>query len=236
MRLGGTTMETPLAKRHRAAIGAGVTVLALSFGLVGCGSDDKSTSSSSAASSGTESPTTTAEAAVPHKTIADYIAENKISQTSINRGDPGPNINVPTPDGWQPMQGALPTGTYGAIVYTKSAVPNNPPRILALLSRLTGDVDPAEILKYAPGELNNLPGYAGNTEGDPSKVSGYDAVQVGGTYLDKTKRGMIVQKTVVMPVNGTVYVLQLNAISDASEAPILNAATDIIGKQTTITP
>jgi hypothetical protein len=219
-------------KRLTAAIGAGVTILALSFGLVGCGSDDKTTSSSSAPSSGTDST----EAAGPQKTIADYIAENKITQTNVKRGDPGPNINVPLPADWQPKQGALPKGTYGAIAFTKSATPNNPPRILALLSKLTGDVDPAEILKNAPGELNNLPGYDGDKEGVPSKVSGYDAVQLGGTYLDKDKKGTIAQRTVVIPLADAVYVLQLNAISDELEAPILNDAMKFIGEQTTITP
>jgi hypothetical protein len=227
-------MGAPRVERLTAAICAGFTVLALSVGLVGCGSDDKAASSSSA-SSGAESATTTAQAA-HHKTIADYIAENKITQVSLNRGDPGPNLDVPTPDGWQPIQGALPQGTYGGIVYTKSAMPSNPPRILALLSKLTGNVDPSEVLKYAPGELNNLAGYAGNTDGDPSQVSGFNAVQLGGTYLDKGQQGMITQKTVVMPVDGAVYVLQLNAISDQSEAPILNDAMTVIDKQTTITP
>ncbi|CAN5595220.1 LpqN/LpqT family lipoprotein [soil metagenome] len=218
-------------KRLTAAIGAGTAILALSVGLVGCGSDDKTTASSSAASSGTESPA----ASAPHKTIADYIAENKIKQTVIKRGDPGPNIIVPMPADWQPLESALPEGTYGAIFYTKSAVPNNPPRVLALLSKLTGDVDPADILKFAPGELNNLPGYAGNTEGEPSKVSGFDAVQLGGPYLDKAKKGMIAQQTVVIPVAGVVYVLQLNAISDESEGPILNDAMKAISEQTKIT-
>jgi hypothetical protein len=219
-------------KRLTAAIGAGVTVLALSLALVGCGSDDKTGSASSSASSGSEST----QAAGPQKTIADYIAEHKITQISVKRGDPGPNINVPLPADWQPKQGALPKGTYGAIIFTRSAVPANPPRILALLSKLTGDVDPAEILKYAPGELNNLPGYDGDKEGVPSKVSGYDAVQLGGTYLNKDKKGTIAQRTVVIPLADAVYVLQLNAISDESEAPVLNDAMTFIGDKTTITP
>ncbi|MET0703971.1 MAG: LpqN/LpqT family lipoprotein [Mycobacterium sp.] len=219
-------------KRLTAAIGTGVTVLALSFGLVGCGSDDKSSSSGSASSSATEST----EAAGPQKTIADYIAEKKITQIAVKRGDPGPNINVPLPADWQPKQGALPKGTYGAIVFTRSGAPNNPPRVLALLSKLTGDVDPAEILKYAPGELNNLPGYAGQKEGVPSKVSGYDAVQLTGSYLNKDKKGTISQRTVVIPLADAVYVLQLNGISDELETPVLNDAMTFIGDKTTITP
>nr|WP_324608849.1 LpqN/LpqT family lipoprotein [Mycobacterium colombiense] len=29
------------------------------------------------------------------------------------------------------------------------------------MSRLTGDVDPAKLIQYAPGEVQNLPGYRG---------------------------------------------------------------------------
>ncbi len=229
-------------KRLTAATGAGVTVLALSLALVGCGSDDKASSSSSSdsasstASSSAAAPTTSAPAAGAQKTISDYIAENKITEISMKRGDPGPNINVPLPDGWGAKQGALPAGTYGAIVDTRSAVPNNPPRILAVLSQLTGNVDPAEVLKYAPGELNNLPGFTGNPKGDPVKVSGYDAVQLGGNFADGDKKGTVSQKTVVIPVGDAVYVLQLNGFADESEAPALNDAMNIIGAQTVITP
>ena len=123
----------------------------------------------------------------------------------------------------------------GHAVRMVSAVPDNPPRILAILSKLTGDVDPAEILKLAPGELNNLPGYDGNTTGDTSQLGGYDAVQLGGTYDDAGKKGMVAQKTVVIPAEDAVYVLQLNAFADESEAPILGDATNVIDEQTTIT-
>ena len=232
-------------KRMKAATGAGIAVLTLSLALSGCSSDSKTASSSSesatspsteATTSAEASPTTSAPAKGTNKTIVDYIKENNITELGIKRGDPGPNINVPSPPGWAPKQGQLPPGTYGAIVYTKSAVPNNPPRILALLSKLTGDVDPAEILKYAPGELNNLPGFVGNSAGDAVQLSGYDAVQLSGTFDNAGKKGMVAQKTVVIPEGDALYVLQLNAFADESEAAILGDAMNVIDHQTTITP
>ena len=47
---------------------------------------------------------------------------------------------------------------------------------------------------------------------------------------------MIAQKTVVIPGQDGLYVLQLNAYSDESEADILAEATSIVDEQTTITP
>jgi hypothetical protein len=226
------------------ATGVGIAAVALSLGLVACGSSTKSeekTSTSTEAkttttTTPTPTPTTTAQASGPNKTIQDYITENGIQEQGLKRGDPGPTIDLPVPDGWQ-ANDSLPEAPYGAIVYQATAVPGNPPRVLALLSKLTGNVDPAQILALAPGELMNLPGYDGPTEGQRDTLGGYDAVQLGGTYDTGTKKGMIAQKTVVIPgAEGTVYVLQLNAYADESETGILADATNVIDEKTTITP
>jgi hypothetical protein len=232
-------------RRLTAATGAGITAIALSLALVGCGSDSKTestTSSKTSTSTSAAAPTstsaaasTTPAAAGANKTIQDYITENKIVETQIKRGDPGPTINLPVPDGWESKDG-LQDAPYGAIVYKDSTVPDNPPRILALLSKLTGNVDPEQILALAPGELKNLPGYDGATEGQRDQLGGYNAVQIGGTYTDGSKKGMVAQKTVVIPAAGGIYVLQLNAFSDESEAGVLGDATNVIDEQTTITP
>jgi hypothetical protein len=225
----------------RAAGAAAVVALGL-FGAVGCGSDSKSAPASSSSSKSTSSssskasstPKTTASAPEANKTIMDYIKENGIVETSIKRGDPGPSIDLPVPEGWEPTD-ELPEAPYGAIVYTGSQVPDNPPRILALLSKLTGNVDPKEIIEYAPGELENLPGWKPLNEGASSTLGGYEAFQLGGNYNVDGKQGVIAQKTVVIPANDGLYVLQLNAYADESEADALGAATDIIDEQTTIT-
>ena len=59
---------------------------------------------------------------------------------------------------------------------------------------------------------------------------------MGGSYDVNGKQGMIAQKTVVIPAQDGLYVLQLNAYSDESEADILMDATNIVDEQTKITP
>lgn len=232
-------------KRLTAVAGAGITVVAMSLALVGCGSDTKTEEKTSAEKTTTSETTTsketttsaapTPEAAGPNKTIQDYIKENNIQETVIKRGDPGPTIDLPVPDGWKATE-SLPEAPYGAIVYEKTESPDNPPRILAIFSKLTGNVDQREILALAPGELRNLPGYDGPTEGKEDKLDGYDATVIGGTYEQDGKKGMIAQKTVVIPADDGVYVLQLNAYSTEAESNILMDGTSVIDEQTKITP
>ena len=52
---------------------------------------------------------------------------------------------------------------------------------------------------------------------------------------DGTQR-TIAQKTVVIPANDAVYVLQINADALKTDAAALMLATDVIDKQTKITP
>ena len=86
----------------------------------------------------------------------------------------------------------------------------DPPSIIALMSKLTGNVDAAKIMEYAPGELKNLPGFDGG-EGNTSTLGGFDAYQIGGSYAKEGVKRMIAQKTVVIPGQDGVFVLQLNA-------------------------
>ncbi len=159
-------------KYFTAAIATG----ALGLALVGCGSDNKSsttstststTTSTSATSGATSSATSAAPGAQAHKTIADYITENKITETPVHRGDPGsPNIDLPLPPGWKVIDAN--TGTsYGGIVFAQPANPADPPTIVAQVSKLTGNVDQAKLIQYASGDLQNLPGYDGNAGKHP---------------------------------------------------------------------
>lgn len=247
-------MRTTTPSRTRkvtTATGVGIATVALSLALVGCGSatktdEKKAETTSSKTESATSSATTTSskpeksgltspETTGTHRTIQDYIKENNIQDTVINRGDPGPAIDLPVPDGWEVKTG-LPAAPYGAIVYSASKVPSNPPRILAIFEKLTGNVDPKEILALAPGELQNFAGYEGPAEGQPSTLSGFDAVQLGGSYTADGEKGRVAQKTVVIPAQDGLYVLQLNAFSSEAEADILGQATDVVDEKTTITP
>ncbi len=234
---------TLTALTRLAAIAAASTAL-----MTGCGSNAEpgtpvtesttttTTTSAAAAPSQEEvAPGEDAQGAAP--TIADYIAENGISETSVHRGDPGaPTIDLPFPEGWQDAGADSPEWAYGAIFYPGPGAEDYTPSIVALLSKLTGDVDPQAILDNAPGELTNLPGWTPLTQGRAGELSGFPAYQLGGTWVQDGVTKVVAQKTVVIPSSDGLYVLQLNADGLESQLEIIGPATDVIDDQTTITP
>jgi len=172
-----------------------------------------------------------------NQTIRQYIKENQITSTAVQVGDAGvPKIVIALPEGWSDLGTDTPPRAYGAVQLDTATDPNDPPTIVVLLSKLTGDVDPVKILEYAPGELRNLPNYVAASEPITDKLSGFDAVQLAGLYERDGKQRTIAQKTVVIPGNDAVYVLQMNADALKSDAIDLMKATDVIDKQTKITP
>jgi len=84
-------------------------------------------------------------------------------------------------------------------------------------------------------EIRNLPGYEGAQKGTSSTLRGFDAVQIGGTYIKNGVNRSIAQKTVVIPGQDGLYVLQLNADSTQDHKRALTDATRVIDEQTTIT-
>jgi len=234
--------------RASAITGVAAAVTALAVVLSGCGSDTKTASSSSettkSSSSSKETTTskkpkvaeTTEAAAGPNPTIADYIKENKIQETGIKMGDPSaPPVNLPVPDGWKPLSPEeAPDYSYGAIVYTGPEFEADPPNIVALMSMLTGDVDPQKIIDLAPGELNNLPDYKAGNAGETSTLGDYPAYVLGGTYTRDGATRFIAQKTVVIPAADGLYVLQLNVDGPDAAGDVLAAATEQIDSDTTI--
>jgi hypothetical protein len=238
-------------KKMTAISAAAITVLALSLALVGCSSSNKpaaqsssSSSSSSKSSSATSStkpqakipPRTPQQAPGPNPTIASYIQQTGIVETPVHKGDPGaPAINGPKPDGWDTAGSDTPDWAYGALVYTGPEAAQYTPSIVAIMSKLTGNVDPQKILDLAPGELNNLPGYAPLNPGATSTLSGFPAYQLGGTWVDNGQTKIVAQKTVVIPAGDGLYVLQLNADGLDTQKDLVTAATDVIDAQTTIT-
>lgn len=227
-------------RRVRAG-GVAIAAVVLGLALAGCGSGEKKEEASSSketttSSSSSEAPTTTK---APYaQTIPDYIKQNNITETAVKRGDPGsPEINLPFPPGWEDMGPETPAWAWGGIKYTGDpAMAANPPTIIALLSKLTGNVEPAKILEYAPGEMKNLPGYEGDGTGSASTLGGFDAWQIGGTYMKEGVKHAVAQKTVVIPAADGVFVLQLNADGTEDQMGPLMDATTVIDEQTTITP
>ena len=172
-----------------------------------------------------------------NQTIRQYMKDNQITSTVVRLGDAGaPKIVIALPQGWSDLGPDTPPRAYGAVQSDTAGDPNDPPTIVVLLSKLTGDVDPAKILEYAPGELRNLPNYQAAAEPTAGKLSGFDAIQLAGVYeRDGTKR-TIAQKTVVIPANDAVFVLQMNADALKTDAAALMQATEVIDKLTKITP
>jgi hypothetical protein len=240
-------------KTSMKAWGTALAVVAVGLALAGCGSDTKSAttssssstsaSSSSKSSKTSESKSSSSEPAAPagaNETIADYIKEAGATETPVKRGDPGtPNVNLPVLAGWEDVSGQVPGGFWGGFKFSDPAMASDPPTILAVMSKLTGPVDGAKILEYAPGELKNLPGFdsmGGN--GEATKLSGFDAFQFGGTYVKGGAKRVIAQKTVVIPSRDGdgIFVLQLNADGTEDQMTPLVDATSQIDEKTTITP
>jgi len=238
--------------RRTAITGVAALAAALALVLSGCGSGTKTEPSTSKSESTTTTTTTTAKAAPtttpkvaprdedaagPNPTIASYIAQNNIQETPVKRGDPGsPTIDLPVPDGWEPAGEDTPDWAYSAIVYTGPEAGEYTPSIVALVSKLTGNVDPQKIIELAPGELNNLPGWKAMNEGQVSTLGEFPAYQLGGTWTQDGQTKIVAQKTVVVPGSDGLYVLQLNVDGLEDQADIIGAATDVIDEQTKITP
>ncbi|MCG7593021.1 envelope biogenesis lipoprotein LpqN [Mycobacterium sp. C3-094] len=222
-----------------------LAVLTLGGGLSAC-SNDTSGTPSSASSSATSSVSSTAQAAPPSSsaapapivTLADYIRDNNIVETPVAPGDPGsPTIELPTLEGWEDMGGNAPEGSYSASVFTGDpAAAADPATVITKVVKLTGNVDPAKVLEVAPGELRALPGFDGPESGVPNKLSGFDATVIGGTYTKDGAPRMVAQKTVVIPGQEGLYVLQINAEGTPEQANALMDATAAIDDQATITP
>jgi hypothetical protein len=233
--------------------GAAAIAATLAIVLSGCGSATKtqpgtstseSKASASASTSANAAPSTNPKVAPrdqdakgPNPTIASYIEENKIQETPIKMGDPGaPTIDVPVPDGWATAGSDTPDWAYSAIVYKGPEAGEYTPSIVALVSKLTGNVDPQKIIDLAPGELQNLPGWKAMNEGETSTLGQYPAYQLGGTWTQAGQTKIVAQKTVVIPGSDGLYVLQLNADGLEDQGEIVSNATNVIDAQTKITP
>ncbi|MBP2450429.1 LpqN/LpqT family lipoprotein [Mycolicibacterium lutetiense] len=224
--------------------GIAIAAVALGVTLAGCG--DKTVSGTATEATGTSvssepSETKANETRTPtagHQyTIVDYIRDNKLTEAPVRRGDPGtPTLDLPIPDGWTDATSSAPEWAWAAIVSTDPAFEADPPSIIVLMSKLTGDVDAAKILEYAPNEIKNLPGYQNQGDGSAGELSGFDSYQIGGTYVKDGATRLIAQKTVVIPGSDGLFVLQFNADGTEDQMGPLMDATSAIDDETVITP
>ncbi len=218
---------------------ASVSVVGLSLVLAGCGSQS-ATQTSSASSSASSSPWVVSPSATPasaEMTINDYITKNNIAEVPIKPDQPGtPSFDFPFPPGWSPAGEMTPEWAYGAIVYDKPADPSDPPTMYAIAVQLTGDVDPATVLELAPSQLQAMPEFSPIGEPEKSSLSGFDAVQYAGTYMNEGKKRVAAQKTVVVPGKDALFALQLNADALDGQQDVILDAVKVIDEQTKITP
>jgi hypothetical protein len=95
----------------------------------------------------------------PNPTIASYIAENNIQEAPVKRGDPGsPHHRSADTQRLGPAGADTPEWAYGAIVYNGPDAGDNTPSIVALVSKLTGNVDPQRIIDWRPVSSTTCPG------------------------------------------------------------------------------
>ncbi|MEU9805606.1 LpqN/LpqT family lipoprotein [Mycobacterium sp. NPDC050853] len=242
-------------RTERPPVALALAALCLSVTLAACGGGSKDNSATSSSSKSSSSSTTTSAVAQPDKsklsprnlqskagaanyTIADYIKDQRITETLIHQGDPGaPQVDIQFPDGWVSAGPDTPDYAYGAIVYTgpEAQGANYTPNIIAILSRLEGNVDPQQLLALAGGEMKNLPEFVPVGDGS-AEVSGYPAYRIAGSYnLDQIKAASG-QETVLITSNGALYILQMNATSNEEQSEALFTAMSAIDKSITVTP
>ena len=235
--------------RSSALTGVAAAVTALAVVLSGCGSDTKtatsSSSSTTASSSRGDEHLQEAEGARDHRGGDRWPEpdDRGLHQGEQHPGDRGQDGRSRRSRG-QPSRARTagsrcspeeaPDYAYGAIVYTGPEFDADPPNIVALMSKLSGDVDPQKIIDLAPGELNNLPDYKPGNEGETSTLGDYPAYVLGGTYTRDGATRFIAQKTVVIPAADGLYVLQLNVDGPDAAGDVLGAATEKIDSDTTI--
>lgn len=216
----------------------GLCAVTLAVVLAGCSTKTESKPEASVSPASSSAASTLAVPDKPtgtHKTINDYVDENKIVEKPVARGEAGaPTIHFAMPPDWKSAGARKPEWAYGAIVYDKATNPADPPFMTAIFSKLTGNVDAAKVMEYAPGMLQNLPGYEQDGDIKKSQVSGFDATAFQGSYLQDNVRRYIAQKTIVIPKDGAVFVLQLNADAPIGQDDVIHTAADVISRDSTI--
>lgn len=214
------------------ATAAWVSALSLSVVVTGC------TPRTEIASTMTTQITPTVWEGAPDPgapTLSQYIADNKIAEVRFKYGEPGtPKVSFPFPPDWKNAGARTPDWAYGAIVYDKAQNPEDPPYIVAIASKLTGDADPAKILEYAPGQLNKLPDFKPLHKPKEDSLSGFAAIDYVGTYVREGQPRVVGQQTIVVPGNESLFVLQLNADAPRAEKQSVIDAARFIAKNTKI--
>ena len=209
-----------------------LSALAIGALLTGCTPDEKASTATSSV------PPTVWQGSgdMTNTTLHKYIVDNDISEFPFRPEEPGtPKVDFPMPPDWSDAGAQTPEWAYGAIKYDKAADPDDPPTLIAIASKLTGDVDPEKILEYAPGQLNELPEFTAIGEPEKDSLGGFEAIDYAGTYMWEGKKRIVGQQTIVVPGKDAVYVLQLNGDALDGQQDVVLDAAKVIADQTKIT-
>jgi serine/threonine-protein kinase len=245
----GPPQGQPPKRRRKGLVVAGallavIVLVAAVVSVVAVGGSDDSAPGPTTTSTNSPGMTTTtrpraATTARPDRsayTIADYIRDNRIVEVPIRRETPdAPVVALPIPPGWSDAGPRAPSWAYSAMVFDGLPANVDPPTVMSLMSKLSGDVEPARLLEYAPNELKTLPG-ARTGAASPTKLAGFDAVQVEGTYERDGRPRATWQKTAVIGTADGLFVLQVNGDAPAAESRLITDVGAVIDQQTTITP
>jgi len=219
-----------------------IAVVLLNSGDDTSGSSDASGTSSQ--SSGADKPSSSSHKPTPpvlvgtpgnYQTIATYLKSNNIPEALVHRNEPGgPVVTLPMPTGWVDAGPQTPAFAYQSIVYNGPSAGNYRPSATALISRLGPNADAQKILDFAPGELNNLPGFAATDTGTPGTVDGHKSFQIAGSWNSNGVTKLITQNTVVIQDGTGLYVMQINIDGVADQAEIIKQITEAIDRDTKI--
>lgn len=233
---------SPRRRRPSAAVVAGaagvvalVAAVAIFVGMQEPGSSKTSASISSVTTSPTSLPLgASADAPRPIRTIDDYIKANDIQATKVTPSTPGaPKIDLPVPPGWtRTPEGA--GGNYFGVVFDAPTKPDDAPRFIVSVEKLSGDVDPEKLLALAAGAAEQLPDY----KGDPpvrAPLSGFPGARLAGTYTKDGAPRMVAQYVVVIPGADGTYLMRISADSPDADAGAVQAAAKVFSQKTTIT-
>lgn len=179
-----------------------------------------------------ETATPTTEPTTGGTTIGEYLASLDISQRPIGRRSG--LLTLPSRPGWKLTTSEF--ANYGALVYTGGADAAQPPRVLVLATQVPAVVDPQRVLDLAPNELRALDGFAEGIEPSADTLDGFDAVFYGGSIPSGDAPLLIAQKTVVVPAEVGLVLLQFNAYARLEESSELQAMLDLIDAEAVIDP
>ncbi|MUL68354.1 hypothetical protein BOO86_28055 [Mycobacterium sp. CBMA 234] len=224
---------------------AAVVVVVVAVVLLNTGDDSTQPAGATGTSSqSSEKPSSSSHKPVPpalvgtpgnYQTIATYLKGNNIQESLVHRNEPGaPVVTMPTPAGWADAGPQTPVFAYQSLVYNGPGAGTYRPSATALISRLGPNADPQKIIDFAPGELNNLPGFTATDTGTAGTVDGHQSFQLAGSWNSNGVTKLITQNTVVIQDGTGLYVMQINIDGVADQAEIIKQIAAAIDHDTKI--